>query len=286
LGGFVFEVVMSLRITVSLIGLLLALAAAPALAAQGASPQTNWSVYRYPDLGFSFDAPQAPIRTEKTAPTSEGPGQEITFEVDTGTYGFFVKILDLRRMTDDGFNVDGWVDRIVKAQGEILTASNSVTLDGLTGRDVVYHKQGDPMAQTLRVFYSEHIVYELFTTYPLSSRPAGVDKFQRSFGLMPWHWKLYTMPEVQPAGDLDKIPFSHWVVASTKTFTSIEACRSEALNHSVANMGPQAYEYIRFSSAVCFDPDTKHVRSVEVIPETYKTPPIDVTGVVADPFMR
>jgi hypothetical protein len=276
---------MSLRITASLISLLLGLAAAPASAAQGAS-QTAWSVYRYPDLGFSFEAPQAPTRTDKTTQTAQGPGQEITFQVITGGYGFFVKILDLRRMTDDSFTVDSWVDRIVKEQGEILTASSAVTLDGLQGRDVVYHKQGDPMAQTLRVFYSEHIVYELFTTYPLSSRPSGVEKFQRSFGLIQWHWQLYAMPEAQPAGDLDKIPFSHWVVASTKTFASIEACRSEALNHSVANMGPQAYEYIRFSSAVCFDPDTKHVRSVEVIPETYKTPPIDVTGVVADPFMR
>ncbi len=178
---------MSFCTTASLIGLLLALAPAPASAAQGASAQTNWSVYRYPDLGFSFEAPKAPVRTESTSQTDAGPAQEITFEVDAGTYGFFVKILDLRRLTSDSFNVDDWVDHIVKKPGIVVTASRPVTLNGLTGRDVVYRTQGNPLAQTLRVFYSEHIVYELFTTYPLESRPSGVDKFQRSFALIPLH---------------------------------------------------------------------------------------------------
>jgi hypothetical protein len=254
-------------------------------AALHAEAPEKWAVYRYPDLGFSIEAPKPPERKESTSQTQYGPGRQIDLAVDLGDRALLVTVLDLRQMTDGEYNMDGQIDGAVKAMGANVVSSRTVDLDGVTGRDVVYHQAAQGLTTTLRVFYAEHLAYQIMALAPGEAPPPEAERFKQSFALIPWRWELWALPEVPPEGDLDKVPFSRWQRASPKTFATIEACRAEA-DHHPADWANHPYDGLRFMDAVCFDPDTRHVRSIASIPETYKTPPIDVAGVVADPFMR
>jgi hypothetical protein len=258
---------------------------APGSQKAAAAPASAWQVYGDPALGLSFQSPTPPVRTENTVELDFGSVTQTNFVVDRSADGgaFMVIIIDLRRlMTDHGIDADSQIQHALQSSHATMISDKTATLGGITGRDVVFRSQDNGTTTAVRAFVSAHIVYEMIASGPLSGLPPESDRFTNSLVLPPWHWLLYAPPEDVPVDRA--VPFSRWVQASPTVFTSIEACREEATNRQTAS-GQVDTQWVRFMDAVCFDPDSKHVRSHH----EYKgdsLPVIDVPGVVADPPMR
>jgi hypothetical protein len=265
-----------------LVGLALILA----IVSAAAEARADWQAYRYPELGLSIEAPKPPVRTESTVATDGGPVQQINFVVDlSGGIAGAVVVLDLRRLLSGDFAIDSLVANAVTNTKATIASDKAVTLAGVTGRDVVLRRQGDNLVSEMRVFISQHVVYQIMVTGPLPALPPEADRYLRGVALLPWHWLLYALPPDAFLGqEPRKIPFSRWVRASPKVFASFDACRTEAVDRKKAEPN-MTTDWMRFDMSVCFDPDSKHMRSIQPYAGGY-TPPLDQPGLVADPFMR
>ncbi len=265
------------------IGLALVLAVAPA----GAGARADWQTYRYPEIGLAIEAPKPPVRTEGTFDVDSGPVQQSQFVVDISDSGLAgaVVVLDLRRLLSGDFDIDSLVANAATNSGATIASSKAVTVGGVMGKDVILRQPSKNLISELRVFVSQHVVYQIMVTAPLPGLPPEADRFLRSVTLLPWRWLLYILPPNPfSGGDLDKIPFSRWVRGSPKVFATFAACRTEAADRQKAE-AHMTDDWFRFDKAVCLDPDSKHVRSTQPYAGGYM-PPLDQPGLVADPFMR
>jgi hypothetical protein len=156
------------------------------LSVLNAVSQVNWREYSYPDDGFSFAAPAAPVFEKSTTPTAVGPIEQHTYSLQLGPNAAFM-------VSTGDFNEKGSVsvkDLLEGAKKGAAERSNGaiskerdVTLEGNAG--IEFELANAAFHSRVRCFF---INKKLLTMMAVASTdkpiPAEADRFFDSFRLI------------------------------------------------------------------------------------------------------
>jgi hypothetical protein len=162
---------------------LVAVGAGTAAVAEGQA--AAWATYPHPELGFSIDAPMAPVSKTKTTQSTLGAVPTTLFAIDEGEAGAIILAVSdysgVKTSLDVNKGLDGAVTGAVASMSATLLSNDHITVDGLEGREIT--ARADPAGLLIkgRIVFAGKRLYQLMAIGPAASGlPADFGRVEAS----------------------------------------------------------------------------------------------------------